>query len=192
MPTLLDLEVVKKLIAEAWTRGYKGRTLPPNMKLLHECPSCDRAELDFEKTISVWNISLNQWRGKGWHSARIEALQRAPFCGVCSSQEFLEVHHIVPFRVSQDNSQSNLIPLCRKCHRKVDEDFRRIEWMVQDSKMAKLIFWMALKERQLLVLTRTRQLRDQYLELEKQLERDIEEAWRRGLTPDENQSPYCD
>jgi len=32
----------------------------------------------------------------------------------------LEVHHIVPFRLSHDNSENNLIPLCSRCHKKIE------------------------------------------------------------------------
>ncbi|MEG3639297.1 HNH endonuclease signature motif containing protein [Magnetococcus sp. PR-3] len=181
MSISFDTEVIGKLIREAWLRGQKGHALPKDLKLQHECHACGRAEWDFQKTINTWDLTLSNDRGSGWHAARTEALRRAPFCGVCGAQEHLEVHHIVPFRVSQDNSQSNLIPLCRRCHRRVDEAFRKIEWMLQDSKTAKLMFWLALKERQLLVVVQIRQILAQYSKLEKQLKNDIDSAWRRGL-----------
>jgi hypothetical protein len=32
----------------------------------------------------------------------------------------LDVHHIVPFRLTQDNRQVNLLPLCKRCHKVVE------------------------------------------------------------------------
>jgi len=38
-------------------------------------------------------------------------------CHVCGSPENLEVHHKVPWRFLKSNAGSNLVALCRKCHR---------------------------------------------------------------------------
>lgn len=59
-------------------------------------------------------------RGRSWYAARAEALRRNPFCAVCGTFKYLHVHHIIPYRVSRDNSQENLIPLCRKHHKQVE------------------------------------------------------------------------
>lgn len=32
----------------------------------------------------------------------------------------LHVHHIVPYRLTHDNDNANLIPLCPKCHKNVE------------------------------------------------------------------------
>lgn len=43
-------------------------------------------------------------------------------CGKTPKQNgrALDVHHIVPYRISFDNSPSNLAALCRSCHKKAD------------------------------------------------------------------------
>jgi len=36
----------------------------------------------------------------------------------------LDVHHVIPYRISQDDSPSNLIALCRSCHKIADHKAR--------------------------------------------------------------------
>jgi len=38
-------------------------------------------------------------------------------CQECDSRDFLHVHHIKPLSAGGDNSENNLITLCRKCHK---------------------------------------------------------------------------
>ena len=37
----------------------------------------------------------------------------------------LNIHHIIPYRLTQDNSLENLIPLCRKHHKIVESYFTK-------------------------------------------------------------------
>lgn len=66
-------------------------------------------------------------RGSQWGSARREAILRNPFCAICASVRRLEVHHIIPFRISRDNRQENLIPLCKVHHKIVEAAFLETE-----------------------------------------------------------------
>lgn len=59
-------------------------------------------------------------RGSQWRKARDEAIRRAPFCAMCGTARDLQVHHVIPFRLTRDNGQSNLVPLCRGHHRLVE------------------------------------------------------------------------
>lgn len=60
-------------------------------------------------------------RGSQWKTTRDEVVNDAPFCGRCGSiLKQLQVHHIVPYRLTHDNARKNLIPLCVKCHKKVE------------------------------------------------------------------------
>lgn len=68
--------------------------------------------------------------GKGWSSTKREVRSRDNYrcqaCGITQDQtkevfgERLHVHHVVPFRLSEDNSKSNLISLCGCCHRRLE------------------------------------------------------------------------
>jgi 5-methylcytosine-specific restriction endonuclease McrA len=56
--------------------------------------------------------------GGEWKSIVADVLSRdGNRCAICRTQNNLNCHHIVPYRVTQDNSKRNLITLCDKCHR---------------------------------------------------------------------------
>lgn len=46
-------------------------------------------------------------------------------CGktVAQNGRALDVHHIIPYRLSKDNSPENLIALCRSCHRRAEHEY---------------------------------------------------------------------
>jgi 5-methylcytosine-specific restriction endonuclease McrA len=66
-------------------------------------------------------------RGYGWRQIRLEARRLAPFCAYCGTTKGLQVHHIIPYRLTADNAHDNLIPLCRKHHKSVETDFLEME-----------------------------------------------------------------
>ena len=66
------------------------------------------------------NSDKKTGRGSQWSRSRLDALKRIPFCVMCGKTSRLDVHHLIPFRLTQDNSQENLIPLCKKHHRLVE------------------------------------------------------------------------
>lgn len=67
-------------------------------------------------------------RGRGWKKIAKEAIRRAPFCGWCGTmRNRLDVHHIVPYRLTSDNSQDNLIPYCKVHHKMVEVATQTIE-----------------------------------------------------------------
>lgn len=60
-------------------------------------------------------------RGRGWRSIRAQARRRdGECCWNCSGTHRLEVHHIVPWNLTHDNSLENLITLCYDCHTDVE------------------------------------------------------------------------
>lgn len=65
----------------------------------------------------------------GWKAARREALQRNPFCACCGTRRRLEVHHMVPWRISHTHVQDNLIPLCKRHHKLVEHSHLSIEYI---------------------------------------------------------------
>jgi len=69
-----------------------------------------------------WLCRTGRTRGRGsqWRKARSETIRKAPFCAMCGTRHNLQVHHIIPFRLTQDNSQGNLVPLCVTHHRMVE------------------------------------------------------------------------
>lgn len=61
----------------------------------------------------------NRLQTKGWGRLRLKVLERDDYtcqqCG-CQDGKTLAVHHIVPWRLTQDDSLKNLTTLCRACH----------------------------------------------------------------------------
>lgn len=46
-------------------------------------------------------------------------------CKVCGKhcQKDIQCHHIIPYRITRDNSERNLITLCRRCHKKEERRY---------------------------------------------------------------------
>lgn len=87
-------------------------------------------------------------RGSQWNKHRKEAVNERPFCAMCGTKENLQVHHVVPFRLTHDNGQDNLIPLCRKCHKVVETLTHDIEATGSDFPTMKLAIGSMLREHQ--------------------------------------------
>lgn len=57
-----------------------------------------------------------------WDQIRRSVYQRDGHrCVMCGKKGKLHAHHIVPVAISRDNSMSNLVSVCSKCHRKLEE-----------------------------------------------------------------------
>ena len=41
-------------------------------------------------------------------------------CVLCGKKGKLHCHHIVPIKISHDNSMSNLVSVCESCHKKLE------------------------------------------------------------------------
>lgn len=71
----------------------------------------------------AWLCSTPRTRTRGprWHVISKEVTAAFPFCACCGARrKRLEVHHIVPYRLTGDNDRRNLIPLCSRCHKRVE------------------------------------------------------------------------
>jgi hypothetical protein len=78
----------------------------------------------------LWQGGKIWWRGKDWDDLKEQMRKRDGYhcrrCGM-NDQECidtfgapLQVHHILPYRLSQDNSPDNLKTLCNHCHSVAD------------------------------------------------------------------------
>lgn len=74
--------------------------------------------------------------GDDWDNVRMIVYERDNYtcqkCGISMNESIkkfkqpLHVHHIIPFLKSFDNSMSNLIALCPRCHRKVEAELNSL------------------------------------------------------------------
>lgn len=100
------------------------------------------------KCYNKWLCQTDRISGRGsrWGAVRKEALRRQPFCAVCGRIKNLQVHHIVPFRINQDNRQVNLVPLCAKHHKHVETLTHDIEATGLDPLVLLLFMRLAMNE----------------------------------------------
>ncbi|MEZ5769943.1 MAG: HNH endonuclease signature motif containing protein [Paracoccaceae bacterium] len=91
-------------------------------------------------------------RGSRWNTIRKEVLRLTPFCACCGTTRHLQVHHIIPFRLTRDNSPTNLIPLCRACHKRVETVFLDVETVDPPLSVTKLVLFCGIHARRTVTL----------------------------------------
>lgn len=69
-----------------------------------------------------WKGGIAQSRGKDFEVIKREKFQNS-YCALCGRKEHIHIHHIIPYRLTQDNGYENLIPLCAKHHKMVESIF---------------------------------------------------------------------
>ena len=73
----------------------------------------------------------NADRGFNWKAIKKKIKERDNYtcqeCGKIEGEQYLQVHHIVPYRIFEDNSEENLITLCPKCHAKHEYSFLKVK-----------------------------------------------------------------
>ena len=62
------------------------------------------------------------------------------------------MHHIIPFRLTRDNSPTNLIPLCRACHKRVEAVFHDVEAVDPSLPVTKLVLFCCIHARRTVTL----------------------------------------
>jgi hypothetical protein len=68
--------------------------------------------------------------GPGWKKIKALVRERDTVCQGCGKTpeengRALDVHHVVPYRFSRDNSLQNLVAYCRSCHMRADDHGRK-------------------------------------------------------------------
>lgn len=62
------------------------------------------------------------------------------------------MHHIIPFRLTRDNSPTNLIPLCRACHKRVESVFQDVEAVDPPLPVSMLVLFCSIHARRTVTL----------------------------------------
>lgn len=93
----------------------------------HECYAKWLEENSVGENSPTWRGGSPDYRGGNWNKVKKMARERDGYrcqqCGEKEGKEALDVHHIVPYRFfngdwRKANRLSNLISLCKRCHRK--------------------------------------------------------------------------
>ena len=76
-----------------------------------------------------WVGGRSRYRGLGWEYTRKQVWKRDGYkCKSCGKDDCrLDAHHIVPYRISKDNSMNNLITLCTSCHTRTENLYFKLE-----------------------------------------------------------------
>ena len=73
----------------------------------------------YKSNYKQTNALKKKLYSENWDNIRRQVYQRDGYrCALCGKKEKLHAHHIVPVKISRDNSLSNLVSVCNKCHRK--------------------------------------------------------------------------
>ena len=115
------------------------------------CRSC------YEKWLC--NSERTTGRGSQWKKTRALKVSKQPFCALCGTFKDIQVHHIVPFRLTHDNSQENLVSLCVKHHKVVESITHDIEIVENDFNRMKLVLGSMLTERVLATAEKLKSIR---------------------------------
>ena len=85
-------------------------------------------------------LTRRRTRGIFWKKIADEIRLRdnntCKICGLKGGQR-LPVHHIIPFKISMDNSPKNLITLCNSCHAKFEKNVKELGYLTLQEKLSK-------------------------------------------------------
>lgn len=75
-----------------------------------------------------------------WKRLSLELRSLYP-CHRCGTTiPILDVHHIIPFAISKDNSLVNLVVLCRPCHKLTEDNNLKIFSIVGDWEVVRILY----------------------------------------------------
>lgn len=129
-------EYLKTLVGDR-NRSFKRikKSCPSCGKTIFVTPSRDKAYKNTFCSIECRGKYMAEYIGgeknKSWKGGAsrtrgdFERVKRRffsgrQFCAICGTSENIHIHHIIPYRLTQDNSRSNLIPLCNRHHKIVE------------------------------------------------------------------------
>jgi len=99
-----------------------------------------------------WRGGHDKYRGD-FETVKKQWFDGVQLCAICGTAKHIHIHHIIPYRLTQDNSRSNLIPLCRKHHKKIESLMLPAIEGGTDLETSKAIINCILRERQMAVFT---------------------------------------
>ena len=122
--------------------GKEFYQIPSKIKAYQNVFCCRKCKDDFmgfyiggDKN-HLWKGGAKAYRG-GFKKVKRQNFSGTQFCAVCGTTKDIHIHHIIPYRLTEDNSVDNLIPLCRKHHKKMESMTLPFIEMCEDKEIAK-------------------------------------------------------
>lgn len=94
-----------------------------------------------------WTGGCKAFRGN-FDEVKRKYFSGVNYCAICGTTHDIHIHHIIPYRLTQDNELDNLIPLCRKHHKIVEAVSVKFLNITNDYKTAKFLLNNILRSRQ--------------------------------------------
>ena len=129
--------MANKLARKFWEDNYKK-------KIAMAKEAWQESKLEVRKEVKKDRIGRRSpnWKGgisktykmeltaRDWHKVRREVNERDNYicqkCGKdCSNTKKISTHHIVPWKISHDDSMVNLITLCDACHTSIENEYKK-------------------------------------------------------------------
>lgn len=63
-----------------------------------------------------WKGGASRFRGDDFEDVK-KKYYSGKRCAICGTKQKIHIHHIIPYRLTHDNSTDNLIPLCTRHHK---------------------------------------------------------------------------
>lgn len=108
-------------------------------KLKHDaCNFCTHTCSVIYKT-KPYMPKYNYYSGKKWNNYSRRVRRGTPTCEVCGGTAHLSVHHIIPRKISKDDTRENLLVLCGRHHKLIENLTRNLLEITQDMEEIKAI-----------------------------------------------------
>jgi len=91
------------------------------------------------KTVRKGVNRKSRYYCKGWVGISKKIRKKIPYCQFCGGRKLLQVHHIIPFKHTKNNSLNNLIVLCARCHKKTENEAIKLLDGVKDFDYHKIL-----------------------------------------------------
>jgi len=98
--------------------------------------------------LKIYTDNKVHYKRKFTESKKILKQKNICFCAICGTFKGIQYHHIIPYRITQNDNLTNIIPLCKK-HHKVIEDITIKLLLIQNIDVAELFLQNVLRQRQI-------------------------------------------
>lgn len=141
---------------EIKTTPYKARTRK-NVFCSWECKCAYHHNYTDGEKNANWKGGASRYRGDFEYVKR-DHFSKIQFCALCGTTKDINIHHIIPYRMTQDNGLDNLIPLCRRHHKIVENATLPFYEMMEDKEYAKQLLNLMLRPKQRMTLYKVREI----------------------------------
>ena len=130
-------------------------------RITRECKHCGKEFTIYKSSLKTnasgnycskrcyWNDMTVPKKGyNGFGAAKRLYFGKEQICAICGTTNKIHIHHIIPNRLTQDQSKENLIPLCARHHIMIERETRDLLAEFTDYKILHDLLNNVLRQRQ--------------------------------------------